>query len=326
MSAMVQYSLFSFEELAVKKPWCSDDLSYGLRVLPKAIALKKKYIQPNGPTHKYWVCIDVDREGAGVDWEDRGAPEPSIIVINPENKHAHLMYLLETPVRVASDGSGAALRYLAAVENALVEKVSGDRGYSGLIVKNPLHPAWQTIASGRATGYDLNELCEWVDLSNVPKKRKNRQADYGLGRNCNLFDGLREWAYKAIRQGWPTYNRWLEAVTVRAVGINAGFNTPLAPNEVLQVAKSVAKWTYKNVTEHGFSEWQAVQGRKGGKAKGAAYADKAALAIKMRSEGKAQTTIAAELGVSRMSVSRWLNRGVTIAISDNSPQGRFLGM
>lgn len=304
MGALAQKQLSIFDARLPKKPYCTDDLG-GLRILPKSMAIEKAYIQPNGPTHRYWIVFDIDREGAAVDWEDRGAPPPTIITVNTKNGHAHLVYGLDVPVRVARDGSGAALRFAAAVEAALCKKLGADLGYSGLITKNPLSPTWRVLCVNPDM-YDLHSLSEWLDLSATSNRRK-RMADYGLGRNCNLFDGLRAWAYKAIRQGWPDYERWLEAVEQRAAGINAGFNTPLSANECRGVAKSVAKWTHKNVTAGGFSAWQAAQGRKGGKAKGEAYAGKAAEARRMRAEGLTQAAIAEALSVSRMSISRWLS-------------------
>uniref|UniRef100_UPI001555E025 primase C-terminal domain-containing protein n=1 Tax=Halomonas hibernica TaxID=2591147 RepID=UPI001555E025 len=87
--------------------------------------------------------------------------------------------------------------------------------------------------------------------------------DYGLGRNCTLFEKLRQWAYKAIRQGWPDADRWYEAVLTRARAYN-DFDAPLPDSEVKATARSVAKWTHCNLSSSGFSQWQAAQGRKGG--------------------------------------------------------------
>ncbi|MFG7662142.1 replication initiation protein, partial [Klebsiella pneumoniae] len=42
-------------------------------------------------------------------------------------------------IRTAPDGNAAPLRYAAAIEAALREKLGADMGYSGLICKNPLH-------------------------------------------------------------------------------------------------------------------------------------------------------------------------------------------
>lgn len=263
MTAAKQLSLFA--ERVPRKPYNTDDLSAGLTIRAAQQALKSRYIQANGPTHKYWLVFDVDRPGATLDWYDRHAPAPNIIATNPKNGHAHFIYGLEIPVRTAPDGSSAALRYAAAVEHALQQKLGADASYSGLICKNPLHPYWK-VSCWEQNLYTLDWLADYVDLSayNGTKALPN----YGLGRNCNLFDSVRKWAYKAIRQGWPDHDQWLEAVKTRAHGYNARFADPLPASEVEQTAKSIAKWTHRNISSAGFSAWQAAQGAKGGKRSG----------------------------------------------------------
>ncbi|WP_283715009.1 replication initiation protein, partial [Shigella sonnei] len=79
---------------------------------------------------------------AAIDWSDRNAPAPNITVKNPVNGHAHLLYALNIAVRTAPDASVKALKYAAAIERALCEKLGADVNYSGLICKNPFHLEW----------------------------------------------------------------------------------------------------------------------------------------------------------------------------------------
>ncbi|MGK3296044.1 hypothetical protein ACSLNR_30290, partial [Escherichia coli] len=65
-------------------------------------------------------------------------------------------------------------------------------------------------------------------------------ADYGLGRNCILFDKTRKWAYRAIRQGWPAFSQWLEAVIQRVEMYNASLPVPLSLAECRAIGKSIA--------------------------------------------------------------------------------------
>ena len=215
---MAQLQLFS--SALPKKPYYTDDLATGLRIAKAEIAKKAKYIQHNGPTHMLWLAFDIDRPGAAIDWSDRGAPAPNLTVMNQSNGHAHALYALETPVRTAPDGRVGPLRYAASVENALCELLGADRGYAGLIVKNPLHKHWQ-VTEWHQRPYELGELADYLDLK-TPKKRKVIQ-DYGLGRNCTLFEELRKWSYRAKRQGWPDYRQWLDACLTRAQMINLQF-------------------------------------------------------------------------------------------------------
>lgn len=251
-----------FIERLPKKPYCTDDLRAGVFPRTRARAIKEPYIQANGPTHRYWLILDVDQSDAAVRWMDVDAPPPNLIVTNPKNGHAHYLYALVTPVRTAPDGSLRALRYAASVERGLREKLSADAGYTGLITKNPVHDDWR-CASATSHVYELSELAEYVDLSTPP--RAANDEDYaGLGRNCDLFERLRKWSYRAIRQGWPNADRWSEACLIRAQMLN-DYDQKLAYSEVRAIAKSVAEWTYARMSASAFSAWQAEKGRKGGK-------------------------------------------------------------
>ncbi|SYU79046.1 plasmid replication protein [Klebsiella pneumoniae] len=169
------------------------------------------------------------------------------------------------------------LRYAAAVENALRKKLEADAGYSGLICKNPNHGHWK-IAVWQPELYTLDWLADFLDLNAA--NDKEIVADYGLGRNCTLFDKTRKWAYRAIRQGWPEYEQWLQACYERASAYNLQFASPLDEKEVGAIAKSIAKWTSIKFDEDKFVEYvrathtpeiQSVRGKKsrgGGRPKG----------------------------------------------------------
>ena len=88
-----------------------------------------------------------------------------------------------------------------------------------------------------------------------------------------LFDKTRKWAYRAIRQGWPEYEQWLQACYERARAYNLQLAAPLDDCEVLGIAKSISKWTASRFSPESFqllierthsSTIQAKRGRKGG--------------------------------------------------------------
>jgi len=301
-----------FEQRLPKKPYHTDEFANGLAIARAQNAIKSRYIQANGPTHKYWLVFDVDKPTASLDWYDSGAPAPNIVATNRENGHAHLIYGLEVSIRTAPDGRSAPLRYAAAVENALREKLGADIGYAGLICKNPLNPHWQ-VSTWELCLYDLDWLADYVDLSAYSGRK--RLPDYGLGRNCNLFDYLSTWAYTAIRQGWPEYDRWLEACLTRAEGYNKKtFKKPLPQSEIKATAKSVARWTHKNFSAAGFSEWQAKQGSKGGKVSKGGGRPAGTVKVNwelweavrnLKSQGYAHAAIAEDLKISASTVSKY---------------------
>lgn len=295
-------NLAIFRERLPSKPYHTDQLDTGLRIRDVEKALQARYIQPNGPTHRYWLIYDVDRCGAALDWNDRNAPPPTIVAQNPENGHAHLIYGLEVPVRTAPDGKPGPIRYAAAVDCALRAVLDADEGYSGLICKNPLNGFWR-VSEWATQLYTLADLDGWLDLSAYSDRRK-RLPDYGLGRNCNLFERLRYWAYRAIRQGWPDYDRWFEAVYQRARAYN-DFTDPLSDSEVRHTARSVAKWTHQNLSPAGFAAAQARRGSKKGQKH---RSDMIPKVHEMMAKGFSQSEISRRLGVSRQNINNWIRR------------------
>ncbi|MBL6410078.1 replication initiation protein, partial [Escherichia coli] len=312
-----------FEENLPHRPYHTDDLAFGLRISGKGRALLARYIQQNQPHAQFWLVFDVDREGAAIDWSDRDAPAPNITVKNPVNGHAHLLYALNIAVRTAPDASVKALKYAAAIERALCEKLGADVNYSGLICKNPFHLEWQ-VMEWREEAYTLDELADYLDLS--ASARRSIDKHYGMGRNCHLFETLRKWAYRAIRLGWPDYERWLEAVIQRVEMLNSQFPVPLSEAECRAIGKSVAKYTHRKFSPEGFSAVQAARGRKGGKANSSANQsdkgkksaavrwtandDKRRRALDMYILGASTEDIAVAVGVSRWTVRRWMDSSV----------------
>ncbi|HFN4298254.1 TPA: replication initiation protein, partial [Escherichia coli] len=246
MSAVLQ----RFREKLPHKPYCTNDFTYGVRILPKDIAILARFIQQNQPYAQHWLAFDVDRMGAAIDWSDRNCPPPNITVKNPCNGHAHLLYALWLPVRTAPDASASALKYAAAIERSLCEKLGADVNYSGLICKNPFHREWQ-VAEWREDAYTLDELADYLDLS--ASACRSIDKNYGMGRNCHLFEMTRKWAYRAIRQGWPVFSQWLDAVIQRVEMYNASLPVPLSPPECRAIGKSVAKYTHRKFSPEGFS-------------------------------------------------------------------------
>ncbi|EKN4766077.1 replication initiation protein [Yersinia enterocolitica] len=265
---MTNPALDLFNDRLPHKPYFSDDLHFGVRIAGKDRAILAKYIQFNQPHAMFWLGFDVDRLGAAIDWSDRNAPAPTLTITNPENGHAHLLYALKTSIRTAPDGKMKPLKYAAAVENALRKKLDADVGFSGLICKNPNHSQWK-IAVWQPELYTLDWLADSLDLSAA--NDKEIVADYGLGRNCTLFDRTRKWAYRAIRQGWPEYEQWRQACSERVRAYNVQFSDPLDEHEASGIAKSIAKWTYHHLSPQGFAEYvsrthtpalQSLRGRK----------------------------------------------------------------
>lgn len=246
-----QTDLFQDTSRWPRRPYCTDDLESGLRIRSLKQALTKCYIQANPPHLRVWSLYDIDRPGGGLAWEDANLPPPSWATVNKANGHAHLAYGLTAPVLTSSmEARQAPLRYLNAIEAAFRAKMGGDDGFSGLITKNPAHPLWWTLR-GPQIAYELGELAEWVDLEKFKARQGVKVAEVGLGRNVTVFDFVRLWAYKKVRdykhqQGG--FVHWQKAVYDRCMARNADFTHPMDHREAYHIARSVAKWTWNQYT------------------------------------------------------------------------------
>ena len=246
-------------------PWHgfgTDELKTGVRLLEAIELAKRAYVQHNPKHSVKWLVYDVDRETAATDWLDSWTAPPNILVVNRDNGHAHLFYGLETPVHDYAGASEKALRYLAAVDIALTNRLEADPGYAKLLSKNPLRSDRWAVVIVRAELYTLDQLAVYVDPKQLDRRRKVDAV--GLGRNCVLFEDLRRWAYRERRkeQQYLSEDMFHEAVRDRAHGINAAFNPPLPHAELRHTAKSVARWTWRRMSREGFLDWSRKRWRK----------------------------------------------------------------
>ncbi|HHJ2055029.1 TPA: replication initiation protein [Pseudomonas aeruginosa] len=284
-----------FEEYLPNKPYCADDFDYGISPRSKNIAIKKLHIQPNGPTHLRWLTFDIDLPNSGLIWDEKDMPAPNISIMNPINGHSHYLYLLDTPVKTTPDGSSKAIRYASAIQNSLRKNLDADLGFAGLITKNPLNKYWKTKI-WRNEPYTLGELSDYLDISREASNQ--RQENYGLGRNSNLFDDLRHYAYKEILKADYSYNAFFSKCLDFATQLNRMFSNPLDTNEVKSISKSVSKFTFNKFSREQFSNIQSIRGSLKGK-------DKREEGIEMLKNGYKTKDIMEKLNVDRTTIFRW---------------------
>ena len=124
-----------------------------------------------------------------------GIPLPNLLVENPENGKAHLLFQLETPIYKTDASRPKPIIYANAIIKRLEELFDADVGYSGLITKNPFSSEWR-VSTLRSRPYSLNELAlnlvlSWKEVNQPIAKDEAT----GLGRNCYIFHTARHWAY-----------------------------------------------------------------------------------------------------------------------------------
>lgn len=330
--ALQQRDLFSIERLP-KKPYCTNDYADGFRprILPAEKAIEYKHIQPNHPVIKFRLVFDLDRPTGCELWsplfvhEDAGLAPPNWVAINPKSGNGHIGYELEIPVRF-DDELRKSARYLAAIEQVYGRKLNADPSYSGHICKNPLNPHWKTEWL-TIKPYSLDDLAEFVNLAGIKfgtKKAPLNNECFSLGRNCALFDELRDWAYKSVRQYWAPggLDKFIAATLLQSEMLNSQLflGREMQHAEVKSIAKSVATWTWNKMSPVKFSafvaathtpELQSERGKKGNLksvvVRSAKSSLRRSLAKKLASEqGMGIRQIAREMGVSPGSVSGWL--------------------
>ena len=256
--------LIDFFTNLAHKPYCADDLLYGLKIRPKKTAINMQYIQGNQPCMFHYFFFDIDRSDAVMAWHEENLPMPYWTAQTQKNGHAHLCYKLEIPLCTSEFGSQKAIAYASKVQAGLANKLGADVGYSHLITKNPFHKDWR-VTFWTEQAYTLDYLADFVEL---PKKLNKNQEVLGLGRNCIMFDTVRKWAYKAIRaHRGSTFDVWLGEVLKQCKNVNNAFLEPLLYSEVKATAKSIARYCWKKDGYHyqEFIDRQSKKGAIGGK-------------------------------------------------------------
>jgi len=252
-----------FPDLIPARPYCADDVSHGLMIRARDKALLHLHVQFNGPNDLTWLIFDIDRADARFAADDAYLPQPTIIIVNRRNGHAHLAYLLGRPVLKFAESRRAPLRFAAAVERGFVRRLGADPYYRGLIAKNPMHPDWD-VEWLAPEPYDLVTLDDWL-FERDTRPDPQPKGQFGLGRNCELFDDLRSIAYREVltfKQQGESCAAFAKRLEYRASAINRQFAVPLSVSELRSIARSVAKWTWREFSPERFSEVQSRRGRR----------------------------------------------------------------
>jgi len=297
---------------------------------PLQLAARYPYLQINPPWLTLAIVFDIDRGGGALEWETARLPEPLASVASKDTGRAHLIYALASPVLKGENANRKPINLLAAIDGAMTEALNADKGYSGLIAKNPLAGnTWRVLWSRQPAKYELRFLTEFISDEALKRhwpRKQNRNRLSGIGRNVDTFNATRRWAYIAIRDYWPVgderkrpaFAAWQEAVTNYAAEFNAE-NWPLYPMtaaETGHIGKSIAKWTWQRFNPATLAAMTAAaksaagrrSGIKSGIARRAATADRDAAIVAAATDGMTQRAIAAEFNMTQRGIGKIIAR------------------
>lgn len=243
--------LLNFFRNLPRKPYCSNDLQYGLEILPKKYVSGKKYIQFNAPGITRYICLDVDNDALGA-LDSAIAPQPNIITLNDSTRpgekgpRGHFLYELETPVNTGQNGRQAPIRLLNSVRKGLTGLLQADTGYQHFITKNPLCPKFRGIPVHNKK-WELLELLDWIP-DELTRDRPTSSQEQSSGRNCALFRSSRHFAYSVVATYKQNGRRsdFENAVCLFTSRANENLALPLGINEIRGIARSVSKWCWNS--------------------------------------------------------------------------------
>lgn len=262
-----------------RAPLASDQKTGPYRRTTRTKALQKAYIDANPTVLQSLIVTDHDGGMADELPGLLGLPVPSWTTLNPHTRGGHIVYALAAPVCLTSAAHRRPVNLLARVEAGLTRVLGGDPAFAGRITKNPCATAHLPLWGPTEAVYRLKELASALSgLDALPRYDDHKALTVtGVGRNVDLFNYLRRWAYPR-RGSYGTSEQgrldWDQVVHDRAVLRNEDHigneyaRGPLSTTEVMHLARSVSRWTWRNIAPVDVDEWlkqrQFQRGRKGG--------------------------------------------------------------
>ena len=248
-----------YSTLLPADPYCGN-ISRECRPRPADDAVRYPVIQHNAPGLLKWMVFDLDVAGAWFLPEERGLPTPTYTAINPRNGHAHIGYRLDAPVSLYAKSREGPRRFYEDVQRGFTRRLGADPCYGGFLTKNPVHPHW--IVDWQAgIPWRLDELNDSLDFKD--KRWTPREIERsGLSRNCDTFDVVREFAYKAVlrfkkeKRSESEFLEWLYDFTLSE---GKKFRDPLSRSECRAISVSISRYCWEKFTLEKFSAVQAFR-------------------------------------------------------------------
>lgn len=214
----------------------------------KAEALSYPLISHSNPARVTAIAVDVDHADAATRWAALNLPAPNIIVVNPKSGRAHYIFVLAKPVVRHTDaylrvhGKSKAWQFYEAMRKALTAAYQGDPSYNEDLVKNPLHPKWNTMVV-RQDAYLLGELYQHPGIRPHLRRARACIIQDERGRNCTIYKSAFVWAvqnqYRYVNDA-----EFRQAITGHVYEVWANLQHPnglLEEHELVHIINSVER-------------------------------------------------------------------------------------
>lgn len=215
-------------------------------------------IQYNTSNFKRYIIVDIDNENI-FGFEKLDIPKPNFIVKNKDKVGGHLFWVLD---KVCTNEYY--IKLWRDIQKYFSTVLDGDPHNVGSIGKNPynsldfeyieIYPYYHTIKD--LHGFVVpeekqvqNELPFFKDYKTI----NNKEKVVSSGRNVDLFNTSRVFAYQLIKEDIDTINFKFKLLN-KIKEENNNFSCPLTNKEALDVYKSIVKYCLKN--------WNAIKHNK----------------------------------------------------------------
>lgn len=206
----------------------------------------------------------------------------------------------------------------SAIERGMRRRLGADPAYSGLLIKNPMHPDWR-VTWLHDKPYSLGELGEYLFPRDT--RRDARREVRGLSRDCDTFDHTRFWAYEHVlrfKRSGGSRSEWIERCREVAADYNeANCSPPLTLREIRKIGKGIGGWTWRNFTEESRIGWLSRRGARRAAARWAGHVS-AEKTKPWEAEGISRRTWYRRKAAARGAEQVPMQRG-TMLLSDISP-------
>lgn len=247
----------NWQDLIPAHPLATDVFADGVRRMPRDEALRHANIEFNTASQIRWFNFDLDQDDSYDALDRANLPMPNIYVQNRSNGHGHALYAVDAFIGLTDASRMAPIRLAADVQRGMTRRLGADPRYANRLAKNPVDGRWASSFMAPSP-YHLGDLLAALDRADI-RRPPERLDMTGLGRNCDLFDLVRVWAYREIRTAKRVMSaeQWRSAVFAEVAIHNLDFGQPLPYSETRSIAKSIANWTWKRFSTGEFSQIQA---------------------------------------------------------------------